>query len=335
MTSRHSATELRHASHTRGRNIDGHTPVKTMIMASWGWIGLGMLSACLVASGVAHSAASRPEKGFQLDIGALTIVAKRDRISAPGFPDSTMNPFRKMDIHRFSLRHEGRPVSLSLPGRPGDAISSFNMVYVLKDAPRPALLVPSGMGVHLVEHGDHGLQVRALPAMDRPVAQLQWLDAAAGQPVAEQSPRLAEHAPASLTLQGGRWLLVNRSVVLDVRTLQYHAVRPWIPQGSDQPMAGLNASTEPALALSPQGSQYAALASGAGTGDGWDRALLVVDMPTGNPYGVPIPLQHRADVDAGLVDGAWILRHFAWRNRSGVEQLVHIDDVQAPHTPGI
>jgi len=295
-----------------------------------GWIILGALLASLAVSGVAYSTGSRPAVGFQVDIGAFTVVAERHRISASGFPNSTMNPFRTIPVHRFTLRHEGRPLGLPSAGRPGAATSSFNMVYHLPDAPHAALLVPAGLGVQLIDHGGNGLRMQALPVMDQPVALLQWLDAAAGQPEAPQGPRLGEHVPSDLRLQGGRWLLVNRTVVLDVQSLQYHPVRPWIPQGSDRPMAGLNASTEPALAFSPRGNQYVALASGADAApDGWDRALLVVDIPTGNPYGVAIPPRHRAEVEAGRVDGAWIRRYFAWRDQGSVERLVYVGDMEA------
>ena len=299
-------------------------------MAACGWIVVGLLLASLVVSGVAHSTARGQAEAFRVQVGAFTVLAERHTISAAGFPEGTMNPFRRTAVHRFQLRHDGRPLSVAPPGRPDQAVASFNMVYHLADAPRPALLVPARLGVHLLDQGDHGVHMQALPVMEQPVVSLQWLDATAGQPGPTVSPRLQAHAPASLRLQGGRWLLVNRSVVVDVDTLQAHPVRPWIPQGSDQPMAGLNASTEPALAFSPHGSQYVTLAGGAdGAPEGGDRALLVVDIPTGNPYGVAIPPRLRADVDAGRVDAAWISRHFVWCEHIGVERLVAAADPDA------
>ena len=289
---------------------------------------VAVAGSCLLLAAVGAGAlfATRAESGdgFQIAVGKLVVVAERHRISAPGFPNTGMNPFRQMPAHRFRLRLAGHPFAAQPAGAQAGGFS-FNMVYVLADAPQPALLVPNGeLQLLLPQGGD--VRVQTLEAMAQPVALLQWLDGEAGQPGATFSPRLALQTPESIRLRGGRWLLLNRTTVLDVRTLRHYPVRPWLASDSDQPMAGLNASTQPALAFSPGGTQYATLGSGMVITDERrpDLALLVIDIPSGRAYGVAIPPELWADAEANRVDGAWIRRHFAWRDTGESERLERI-----------
>jgi len=277
-------------------------------------------------------ASPRKAEGFRLDTGGFEIHARIRKISAGGFPNTTMNPFRKTPVHAFAVHHRGEPLVLDLrDGGQSHRLDSFSMVYQLVDAPEPAILVPAG-GFHLLTEGGQAATVRALGALAGPSPLLQWLDGDAGQPAAPIGHGLGLHTPDEVRLRGGRWLLLSRSVVLDVRTLRHYPVRPWIASGSGRPMSGLNASVTEALAFSPHATQYVALGSGLDDGgEGcFDFALLVVDIPTGDAYGVALPPALHADVESGRVDRAWIRKHFRWRGEAGAERLESV----APAGPG-
>ena len=280
----------------------------------------------LAAMGVCVAWASESgaqAKGFRIQAGSLEVVARVEKISAGGFPNTSMNPFRRMPVHRFTVGRDGAAFVLEFP----DAgtvrrVDAFNMVYRLVDAPQPAILLPPG-GFHLLTESGKGVLVRALGAMDHLGPTLQWLDGDAGQPGPEFGHSLALHEPSDIHLRGGRWLLLNRTTVLDVATLQHYPVEPWIGSGSAGPMAGLNASTTAAIAFSPDRSQYVLLGSGRHDvpEGGLEYALLVVDTMGGRSYGVEIPEALRVRFSREGVTAQWVGEHFEWVDVGGKATL--------------
>ena len=261
---------------------------------------------------------------FRVEVGTLEVMAFVEKISAPGFPNTSMNPFRRMPIHRFSVGRDGRAYVLELPGAGGGRrIEAFNMLYRLVDAPEPAILLPLG-GFSLLTADARGVKVQALGAMDHSGPILQWLDGDAGQPGPEFSPGLALRTPADIDLRGGRWLLLNRTTVLDVASLRHYPAQPWILSGSAAPMAGLNASTHAAIAFSPDRNQY--VLPGEGRYDvpegGYADALLVVDIPGGRSYGVDIPESLRTGPIGDVATARWIEQHFQWIDSGTGSRLV-------------
>lgn len=292
------------------------------------------LAVFLLALALAPTSASRIDAGRpggdRIVLGELEIVVGSRKVSAGGFPNATMNPFRRMRVAEYSLRHRGEPVRIALGD--GRRISTFNSLHVLRDAPVPTVLVPAG-GFQLVSLHGGALRVQPLDIRNPQSQTLQWLDGEGGQPGNERhAGGLVRHAEHEIDLRGGRWLLLGRSRVLDVSTLRHSPVRPWIDSGSGLPMHGLNASVVPALVLSPRATRYVLLGSGRDdvADDGFDRALLVVDVSGGGSHGVGIPPGLRKDVDAGLVTGEWIRRHCRWRDVDGQERLEFRNNATAP-----
>lgn len=263
-------------------------------------------------------------KGFRVEAGSLEVVGRVEKISAGGFPNTSMNPFRRMPVHRFTVGRNGAAFVLEFPDAGGvRRVDAFNMVYRLVDAPEPAILLPPG-GFHLVTESGQGVAVRALGAMAHIGPVLQWLDGDGGQPGPEFSHSLALHEPSDIDLRGGRWLLLNRTTVLDVATLQHYPVAPWISSDDTGPMAGLNASTKPAIAFSPDRSQYVLLGSGRHgvPEEGFEYALLVVDIVGRRSYGVEIPEALRTAAINEAMVLQWFLHHFEWVDAGSGIRLV-------------
>lgn len=265
-------------------------------------------------------------KEFRVGVGKLEVTAIPGTISASGFPHASMNPFRREPVHRFRIGQGGTSWVLELPQAQGSRrIESFNMVYRLVDAPEPAILLPDG-GFHLLMAGGDGdrVMLRPLGALTGPTPILQWLDGVDGQPGGERSDGIALRTPADIDLSGGRWLLLNRSVVLDVQTLRHYPVAPWIASESTVAMAGLNASTRPAIAFSPDQGHYVMLGEGRADAaeDPFDWALLVVDIHAGTSHGVAIPPALQPGFVAETATRHWIQTHFAWEPGKDGLQLV-------------
>lgn len=259
-----------------------------------------------VAGAVAASLLGAAAAAAQtLQHGPFEIVVGSRRIGAGGFPNTSGNPFRTQRVSSFEVRLNGQRVAL--PGRG----HSFWTVLRLEGAPQPALLVGAGP-MHLLTVAEGRLAVQPLGG-DSPV--LQWLDSQAGQPGPEQHFGPAEKQPEADTwLRGGRLLMVDRRVVLNVATLALQPIEPWI-------VGGLNASTVPAVALSPRATLLAMPATGPAGDRREAEGVLVIDLLRGGTralaLGEAVPPR-----DAQEPHAEWFARHFEWTaTAGGAEQL--------------
>jgi hypothetical protein len=284
---------------------------------------LSLAAFFLLIAGTAVTAHGREgdaePKDFRVELNPLEVVASVETISAPGFPNTSMNPFRRTPVHRFSVRYAGKPFALDVERTSGRLrIETFNMLYQLMDAPKPALLLPSA-GFYLLTADTGGVRLEALEVVEHQDSRLQWLDSDAGQPGPEFMHSLALRKPSDIELRGGRWLLLNRTTVLDVATLRHYPVQPWIASSSNQPMAGLNASTRPAIMFSPDRTQYVLLGEGPNNPpeNGFDYALLVVDIPGARSYSVDIPPPLQSDRIQETASAQWIQSHYEWKSADG------------------
>jgi hypothetical protein len=280
---------------------------------------LAALPALLAACGLGQAAQRET-----LQHGPFEIVAEGRRISAGGFPNTSGNPFRSMEVTSFTVRHQGRPVVVQHGSR---KVERFWTVLRLAAAPQPALLVAT-TDVHLLTAENGQVVVSHFdPEPSTDTAALQWLDSEAGQPGPVLRFGIQRTAGAETLLQGGRWLRSKRAV-LDVQTLQLMRYDGWQPRpgeqpgapadGAPQPLEGLNVMGLPALAFSPGRSAFASL----GTDDRQRPGLLVVDFARNHRQAVPVDataMRLREPADA---TPAWLAHHFAWvRDAAGAERL--------------
>jgi hypothetical protein len=184
-------------------------------------------------------------------------------------------------------------------------------VVRLVDAPRPALLA-STTDFHLVTEEDGHVVTHSFGEPSTNLAHLQWLDADGGQPAAPGHFGIEAVDPSGTELRGGRWLLLSHHTVLDVRTLRVFPVRPWVERGRGLAMAGLNGSGTRAIAFSPGETQYVTVGSGRDEhreGES-DQGLVVVDVPSGLAYGLPLERRRTHFVDMDDITPAWFAHYF-------------------------
>ena len=240
-----------------------------------------------------------------LQHGPFEIVMKTRRIGAGGFPNTSGNPFKTTPVSSFEVRLDGERVTL--PAR-GD---SFWTVLRIEGAPQPALLISAGP-MHLLTVAQGRLNVQSLGG---DAADVQWLDSQDGQPgPIERFGPAQKDIEADTGLRGGRYLLIDRRVVLDVSSLTVKSVEPWI-------VGGLNASTQMAVSLSPRRTLFAMPASGT-SGERRDaQGALAIDLVRGGTQAVILGAQV-APRDAQEPQGEWFGRHFEWiTGPGGIEQL--------------
>lgn len=278
------------------------------------WLALIGVTAALLTG--AADAAAPPVR----QAGPFEITAHTRRVGDGGRWMRTGNPFGTYEVREYAVKWKGRKVSV--PG----AGERFWQVLHLPDAPNPTLLLTSGPNLHLVSEVDGQMQTRAL-APESGSDGVQWLDAIAGQPGAEVTGFGLDRIDAAptTTLAGGRWLYLRHRLVLDVRTLATVAVEPWAREGRGEDVVEMNASTSPAIALSPDRTRFVLAGEGQDYRRGGERfdLLMLIDMATGKAEGMPLDRGRTPYQKLGDIDAAWIARHFRWeRDAAGRERLL-------------
>lgn len=250
-----------------------------------------------------------------LQHGPFEIVAEGRRISAGGFPNTSGNPFRTMEVTSFRVNYQGKPVIVHHGNRD---IGQFWIVLRLMDAPHPSLIVATN-DVHLITENNGQLVTRSFePEPSTNTAMLQWLDGDKGQPSPVLDFGIARTPVTDTSLEGGRYLR-SRYAVLDVKTLELKPFDAWLDRRPGESMAGLNASGQPAIAFSPQHTQFVAL----GSDDQREPGLLVIDFDARRCHGVPIDRAAMRMRDGEDVTPAWVAHHYEWeRDTEGRDKLV-------------
>lgn len=267
-----------------------------------GWFAAAAACAASAASLLGASAAVAQK----LQHGPFEIVMGSRRIGAGGFPNTSGNPFKTQRVSSFEVWLHGKRVEL-----PGHGPWFWNVLR-LEGTPLPALLVEAGP-IHLLTVAEGRLTVKRLGG-DLPT--LQWLDSNAGQPGPEQQFGPGEKQLETETwLRGGRLLMIDRRFVLNLSTLGLQPMEPWI-------VGGLNASTVPAVALSPRATLLA-LPAGGPVGDRPDaEGVLVIDLVQGGTRGLALS-EKLPPRDGHEPHVEWFNRHFEWTEAGpgGAEQL--------------
>lgn len=279
---------------------------------------------CLVAIALTLAACTSltpapPLATVTVSEGPFEIVASGRRIGAGGFPNNGGNPFATIEVTSFTIRHHGEPVTIT---HGQTQLASFWRVVRLVDAPQPTLLA-STTDFHMISD-DHGtLVTRSFGEPSTDMADYQWLDANDGQPSPPASFGIEKVSREGMVLRGGRYLRLSHHTILDVQTVQVLPIRPWIESREGVPMRGLNGGNVRAMAFSPGRTQYATIGSGYDYDGEHYEALLVVDLPSGDAYGLRLDRTATRYYELDDATPAWLEHYFRWtREAGGRERLV-------------
>jgi hypothetical protein len=254
--------------------------------------------------------------------GPFTIETLERRISTGSFPNTSRTPIETRPLIEYAVRHRGKVVMV--PTGNGESEGAFWDARVLADAPRPAVLVGS-LGVWLLTEGEDGqVAIATLAEPTSDFATLQWLDVDAGQPGEETTLAMYDAPTSPRALSGGKRLLVNRRAVLDVATLQ---VRTITPSAYNPALQGFIPSGEPVRMTSPDGRQVV-FATSRIAGEGYDYALVALDIATDQAYAVPFPRTATRFESVWDIDRAWLAHYFDWRPEGDGVRLHYRDDVE-------
>ena len=201
----------------------------------------------------------------------------------------------------------------------GTQYDRFSDARVLDGAPQPAVLA-SEAGTYLIRERDGRLAVDVLAPSTTDMASWQWLDGASGQPLPERNIGVRDGSGDPRIERGGRLMLLNHQVVLDVTTLEHYPLGVNTSENL-QKLDDYYAGNEPARALSPGRTQLV-LVGNRRVDDRFEYALVAVEYTTGRMYAVPFDRNALHFESVGDATPEWIARNFEWtRDGHGVEQV--------------
>jgi len=124
----------------------------------------------------------------------------------------------------YKILYKGKKVKFPARLQQGSPYNYPWRVYILQDAPVPALLAGS-QNMFLITEEKDKLKITQVNHHPSNFGSIQWLDNNNGQPSDEiqiHDPQNDDRIDSSLVLKGGKHLLINRFTVLDVETLVHY-----------------------------------------------------------------------------------------------------------------
>jgi len=260
--------------------------------------------------GATLSACSRPGATLPpYENGPLTIAPRIERVADSGFPNTSGNPFRKMDVTVFEVRHGSEVLE-------ADGEKEFWGAWALPGAPIPAVLAAKyGMALFAAD-ATGGIRARVLVPSREPGATWQWLDAVDGQPTEKYFVGLGDWRDEPRALEGGSLILLADHLVLDVSTLQTHAFDLRYHVVDDY-----NAAGTPARALSPARTQIVFVGDRY-RDDHYEYAVVTHDFVHDETRALPIERTRMRFDEPDDATPAWLAHYFEWKTTpDGRERL--------------
>ncbi|MBP6902396.1 MAG: hypothetical protein KBC73_20070 [Burkholderiaceae bacterium] len=260
--------------------------------------------------------------GDALDAGPLRLQQLEQRSGL----QISVNHSGRVTYYTLQLQHRGRPVPL--PDAGSGRLRQTNDArqgWLLADAPQPAALLATDRWL-LVTEQDGQPRVQEIAPGGR---QWRWLPL---DPGGTAGPARAETAAANgsggrvltepqprLSLSGGRRLLLEDSVLLDLATLRVQPLNASVPAGYSSAEAGI-------VSAAPDGSAIARLYLGPSR---QPRDALLLVRATDRDQQALLPLDLAAYTDdqgRALTAGELLQRHGRWQPaRDGGPAVLQLD----------
>lgn len=220
----------------------------------------------------------------------------------------------------FSVYHNGKLVEV--PVKAGKA-QFFWQALFLKDARQPAVIVGTH-SMYLITEENGQPKITPLHEQDGDFASFQWLDAGKGQPGPSQNVYLGDDSRRDRFLSGGRYLMVNRRVVLDINTLKAHS----FDVNSSERVHALedyNAFNSQLIELSPGGTQMILIGTRPHRDNRmlYEYGLVIIDFITDEAYVIPFSRTETRFFSVWDGTPEWVKTYFEWKkDKAGRDQLV-------------
>ncbi len=223
---------------------------------------------------LALAATEVPTSEPDLQVGPFTLQTVRQR---SGLQFNANAGFVRPTYFERRVLLGGRPLTLTTA--PGERTTFFRHAWVLPSTAQPTLLLGDRQGWWLLT--DKGGQPQLDGLLRDEDTGIEWVESA--EPAIDNASQVRNSEGEPMRLEGGRFLLLNRKLLLDTQTLRRVNLTQALPAGYTPVSSGL-------LALSPDGRALARWYRGESLS--WRDALITVtDLGTGQQSLHPVDLQ--------------------------------------------
>ncbi|MEM7369117.1 MAG: hypothetical protein AAF587_11000 [Bacteroidota bacterium] len=208
---------------------------------------------------------------------------------------------------KYQLFYEDEAISFPEALSQNTGVSGLWKAYMLTDAPQPTLLAGS-QSVYLITEENQAVNIRPISEQTSSFASLQWLDSLDGQPGIKEQVYATDDTGEECELTGGRFLLVNQTVVLDLKDL---SIVPFQLRSS----LTEDYSAMHVVAFSPD--QRKIVYMGHIYQESKDHyALLVYDFKTNEAQTIPFDRTETRLHDPFALSPMWLSTYFVWEDLS-------------------
>ncbi len=203
----------------------------------------------------------------------------------------------------YTLLYKGESIQFPAALEENTGLSGVWKAYVLKDAPQPTVLAGS-QSLYLITEENNAAKVTPLHEQNSEFASIQWLDSENGQPGTNQEVYISNDSSANCVLEGGEYLLINKTTVLRVSDLTvFHF---------DKHQTGIDYYASEVVAFSPYKNEIVFVSSkynGAKT----IYAMMVIDFIKNVAYSLPFDQTETRMQDENDIDAVWANTFFEWQ----------------------
>lgn len=208
----------------------------------------------------------------------------------------------------YGIKYKGQPLELADKLEVNTGVPGIWRVFSLKTASKPALIFGS-QSLFLVTEENGSPQVKPLHAQYSDFASIQWLDSENGQPGMYREIYSSDKADTNNILDGGRYLIISHSTILDTKTFELFPFNP-----NNDVVDGYYLQQRGALAASPDSSQVVFIGSKQNESDymEYDHALLSYNFKNQTSYSVPFEKKKLYVRDEFKLTPEWVNDYFEW-----------------------
>jgi len=227
----------------------------------------------------------------------------------------------------YTVLYNGQAVTFPSGLEKNTGLPYLWKAYILKGAPQPTILAGS-QSLYLITEENNQVKLRTLCEQNSGFASLQWLDSENGQPNTNQKVSISEDTDSSCVIEGGQYLLVNESAVLEISNL---ALYPFNKHSSS--LDGFH--TLKVIGFSPDQREVLFVGSKNMDVTGYAYALLSFDYKNDKAYVVPFNQTDTRMQDIWDINPQWFNTFFEWeKTEDGLFKLRKRKLDQLPYWQG-
>ena len=208
--------------------------------------------------------------------------------------------------NKYKVFYKGEPVVLPKASDQYTGIPGIWNVFMLEDAPQPALLLGSRL-LYLLTEENNMMKITPFKKENFGNPRMQWLDSEGGQPGQKNRLLVSQDTDASHNLSEGEYVLINGNTVLEIATLAIYPLNKYSKDAEEYDATKV-------VAFSLDKSEVVFMGN-RGFGE-YEYALLSFRFKTNGVYSIPIDRNEMRLDEPYNLSPTWFKTYFEWEKSS-------------------